>query len=53
MPICPILASLGLSSEGSATLTGEAILGTPTYMSPEQIMARRTSMGTDIYALGF
>lgn len=39
--------------QGNATLTGEAILGTPAYMSPEQIQGEKTVDGrSDIYSLG-
>lgn len=49
------LADFGIVrfSEGQATLTGtQGALGTPGYMSPEQIQGEKVDSSTDIYALG-
>jgi serine/threonine protein kinase/tetratricopeptide (TPR) repeat protein len=40
------------SDEGPTFSTGENLLGTPAYMSPEQLEGRPATPASDIYALG-
>lgn len=50
----PILSDFGLAklvSTASQTMTG-TVLGTPLYISPEQVQNRAVSKQTDVYALG-
>lgn len=51
----PFLADFGIVkiAEATATLTGGGIVGTPAYMSPEQVHGEQEIDGrSDIYALG-
>jgi len=45
--------AIGRSDSGTTPLTGEMkVLGTPDYMSPEQLRGQPVSAASDIYALG-
>lgn len=49
------LLDFGIShlNDGSESLTGDGIaVGTPTYMSPEQILAQAVDERTDVYGVG-
>lgn len=48
------LADFGLAkvTEGNANITGTGMLGTPTYMAPEQAQSNEITHSVDIYALG-
>jgi serine/threonine-protein kinase len=48
------LADFGIAkmAEATAALTGNSIIGTPAYMSPEQVKGEAVDGRSDIYALG-
>src|SRR5260370_32095641 len=52
---CPLVTDFGLAKrvEGGQSLTGTgAIVGTPSYMAPEQTEGKPASPASDVYALG-
>ncbi len=52
----PYISDFGIAkiaqSQGSSTVTGGAIIGTPAYMSPEQAQGDPLDGRSDIYAMG-
>ena len=50
----PLLSDFGLTrmTEGSNHLTGSAVIGTPSYMSPEQGQGKEIDHRSDIYSMG-
>jgi serine/threonine protein kinase/tetratricopeptide (TPR) repeat protein len=51
--LSPLWSAAGLSDSDDTSLTGEgAVLGTPPYMSPEQLRGDDVTASTDVFALG-
>lgn len=50
----PAISDFGIAhlSEATIDLTGSAIIGTPSYMSPEQVRGSDLDRRSDLYALG-
>jgi len=54
-PVWPLLADFGIAklvNETSPLTQGGLLLGTATYMAPEQAVGRPAGVGSDLYAVG-